>query len=233
MIRLTVTDSHRNMSGTRRAKLVQFFTEVKSIEAKQALDQVGFCDWYEKEYGVKWFEVVASQNAEVVGYLRCFRNPETATEWFIGDVHVRQAFRGQDIATRMYEKAIDEVKKYQSAEKITTSVNRDNVRSIGLHEKMGFENTGKACTFPNLYFDDKETAFEKWLYSSMPIPDMETAKIVERVLPVWKASKEKLEEAIELTKIGKASLEVIWCGNRLVGTSYEVLSDDVNEYRKQ
>lgn len=221
MVRVFVTDSHRNMSNKRKLELMHFFREVKSIDEGRALDQVYFCDWYEKEYAVKWFEVVACDGSEIAGYLRCFRNPDTAIEWFIGDVHVKEKYRRQNIATRMYEKAISEVMEYQSAEKITTSVHCDNTKSIGLHEKMGFKNTGKACTFPHLCFDEKETAFEKCLYITLPIPNIETEKIVERVLPVWNGPREKLIEAIEKSKKGEAVFEVIWCGNRLVGFNYE------------
>ena len=71
-VRYTIIDSHRNMSRKRREDLCDFFEEVKGIGKEDAEQQVVFCDWYESEYAVKWFEVLAKQNSR-------FRHRQTRT----------------------------------------------------------------------------------------------------------------------------------------------------------
>lgn len=136
-MRISIVDTHRHMTAKRKEALCDFFREVKGLADDQAMEQVFFCDWYEKEYAVKWFEAIASVDGVIAGYLRCFRNPDVKEEWFIGDVHVRPDFRGRDIATKLYEKTIQTVKEYDAAERIISSVHKDNHKSIGLHKKNG------------------------------------------------------------------------------------------------
>ena len=149
MIRYQIIDSHRNMSQKRRNDLVDFFMEVKVAPEEAAEKQVDFCDWYESEYAVKWFEVLASDITEnrIVGYLRCFRNPDDVKQWYIGDVHVRAGYRKQGIATRMYQKVFSELERFEAAENVISAVRKDNKNSIGLHEKMGFVDTKEPCVF--------------------------------------------------------------------------------------
>lgn len=235
-IRCFVIDSHRNMSKKRREALLTFFCEEKEITIEQAREQVEFCDWYEKEYAVKWFEVVALWEGNVVGYLRCLRNADCVTEWLIGDVHVNKMFRHRHIATRMYEKAIHSVMEFPAAEKILTSVHLENENSIALHEKLGFENTRRKCSFPHLFFPEQESAFEKWLYQILPFPDnVSIETIAEKLLPVWQAYEKKcgnkpfaeLENVIKQAKEGVSVFEIIWCGNRMVGFYYESDEKDI------
>jgi len=186
-MRYQVIDSHRNLSARRKWALAMFFAEVKGMAAEETEQQVHFCDWFEKDFAVKWFEVVATEGGEIVGYLRCLRNPEDATEWFVGDVHVRKAAWQRGIATRMYEKVFQEVVQYEAAERVIASVHPQNKASIRLHEKCGFQDTRKPCEFPTFFFDPAETAFEKWIYQYLPVPDRKEA--VDRLLPLWVESK--------------------------------------------
>ena len=186
-IRYQVVDSHRNLSARRAWALAMFFAEVKGLAAEETEQQVRFCDWYEKEHAVKWFEVVASEGGEIVGYLRCLRNPEDAREWFVGDVHVRKAAWRRGIATRMYEKVFREIAEYDAAERVIASVHPQNKASIRLHEKCGFQDTGKPCEFPTFFFDPAETAFEKWIYQYLPVLDVKGA--ADRLLPLWTEAK--------------------------------------------
>lgn len=228
-----IMDSHLRLTKVTEGALTDFFMEVKGLGEEAAREQARFCDWFEREFAVKWFEVITWQDGRVVGYLRCLRNPMLATEWYIGDVHVRRANRRQGIATHMYEKAIATVMKYEAAEHVISSVHPENGNSIKLHEKMGFQNTGRPCDLPTFYFDEKETEYRKMLYQYFPIPNKESA--VEMMLPLYrkylvenvlnykedeKAEKKTLREYFEKASKGELTFEAIWCGNRLVGFRY-------------
>lgn len=222
-----VTDSHRKMSKRTKKALTDFFCEVKGIPRDAAEGQTGFCDWYEKDYAVKWFEVTAWEDGAVVGYLRCLRDPNDVRRWYVGDVHVRVAFFRKGVATAMYELMIATVQEYEAAEKLIAAIKRDNVRSIGLHKKFGFRDTGKPCEFADFYVCEDETKFEKWLYRIYPVPNVEGA--VERMLPVYSAwrkqngnsrkaaDRKALGGLLQRAEEGIARFESIWCGNRLVG----------------
>ena len=88
-VRYIIKDSHKNMSQKRRENLIDFFCEVKGPDREAAEKAVEFCDWYESEYAVKWFEVLALSDGDIAGYLRCFRTPDDIRQWFIGDVSRR------------------------------------------------------------------------------------------------------------------------------------------------
>ena len=246
MIRYQIIDSHRNMSQKRRNDLVDFFTEVKSAPKEAAEKQVDFCDWYESEYAVKWFEVLAVNITEnkIAGYLRCFRNPDDVKQWYIGDVHVRAEYRKQGIATRMYQKVFSELERYEAAENVISAVRKDNKNSIGLHEKMGFVDTKEPCVFAAFFLDKDETKYQKWLYRYLPVPeDIELDKLHEILLPVYKNSintkdkrnnQDDLRDILIRMKNGEFDIETIWCGNRLVGFKYleSVVSTIIGEGRK-
>lgn len=246
MIRYQIIDSHRNMSQKRRNDLVDFFMEVKSAPEEAAEKQVDFCDWYESEYAVKWFEVLAVNITEnkIAGYLRCFRNPDDVKQWYIGDVHVRAEYRKQGIATRMYQKVFSELERYEAAENVISAVRKDNNNSIRLHEKMGFVDTKESCVFAAFFVDKDETKYQKWLYRYLPVPeDIEVDKLYEILLPVYKNSintkdkrnnQDDLRDILKRMKNGEFDIETIWCGNRLVGFKYleSVVSIIIGEGRK-
>ena len=246
MIRYQIIDSHRNMSQKRRNDLVDFFVEVKSAPKEAAEKQVDFCDWYESEYAVKWFEVLAVNITEnkIAGYLRCFRNPDDVKQWYIGDVHVRAEYRKQGIATRMYQKVFSELERYEAAENVISAVRKDNNNSIRLHEKMGFVDTKEPCVFAAFFVDKDETKYQKWLYRYLPVPeDIEVDKLHEILMPVYKNSintkdkrnnQDDLRDILKRMKNGEFDIETIWCGNRLVGFKYleSVVSTTIGEGRK-
>lgn len=235
-IRYIVVDSHKNMSIKRREALIDFFREVKGVSAEDAGKQVEFCDWYENDYAVKWFEVLAVCGGEVAGYLRCFRNPDDVVQWYIGDVHVRSRYQRQGIATKMYRKVFGELERFEAAENVLSAVRKDNTRSIGLHTKMGFVDTKEPCVFADFYVDENETKYKKQLYKRLPIPEMISVdKLMEMFLPLWfeykkisadAGTKEKAKAQRELRKVikcgkdGEYDIYTIWCGNRLAGFKY-------------
>ena len=235
-VRYIITDSHKNMSCKRREDLIDFFCEVKGLDKEAAVNVVEFCDWYESEYAVKWFEVLALSAGDIAGYLRCFRNPDDIRQWFIGDVHVRSRYQRQGIASAMYKKVFKELERYEAAENVISAVRRDNAKSIGLHTKTGFFDTGEPCVFASFYVDDDETKYQKQLYRYLPIPEMVSAeKLIEMFTPLWLKDKKisadadrkvKVKAQRELKKVindglkGEYDIKTVWCGNRLTGYKY-------------
>ena len=235
-IRYLVVDSHKNMSQKRREALIDFFCEVKGANTEAAENQVKFCDWYESDYAVKWFEVLVVDGGEIAGYLRCFRNPDDVRQWYIGDVHVRSRYQRRGIASTMYQKVFKELEHYEAAENVVSAVRKDNVKSIGLHTKMGFADKKEPCVFADFYVDEDETKYQKLLYRRFPIPDkVEIDKLMEMFSPLWfkhkkisadAEEKEKAKAQKELRKViksgitGEYDIYTIWCGNRLAGFKY-------------
>lgn len=230
-MRYVIVDSHRRMTTKKKDEMLDFFCNAEKISRKVAYKRTDFCEWFEKEYAVKWFEMFAYDKGKMVGYLKCLRHPDIGTEWFVGDIHVLEEYRGRGIASAMYERTIEEVYEYQAAEKIVASVHPDNQKSIGLHEKMGFVDTKQACTFPHLKFEPEEKAHVLWLYQYLPVVNKELA--MEGLLPLWQEyfqkefgySKQKAKRHLEdiLKKAceeDKYTFESIWCGNSLVGFVY-------------
>lgn len=238
-MRYEVIDSHRKMNSNRREELNNFFQTVKNVSRDKAWEHVDFCDWYEKEFAVKWMEAIAFDGSKVVGYLMCLRHPTCLEEWFIGDVYVLEEYRGRNIATKLYGKTIDAVKEYSAAQRIVSSVHRDNVNSIKLHEKVGFTNTGRPCKFPNLYFDENEVMFQFDILEGYPISEVESG--VEQLLPLWieykrsigqvdstdQLKEELYELLVQAVEKEVYEFEAIFSGYKLVGFSYW---NDVEEF---
>ncbi|MBQ6661627.1 MAG: GNAT family N-acetyltransferase [Lachnospiraceae bacterium] len=227
-MRYEILDSHRTMTDRKRQALAEFFCEVKGIPSENVASQVDFCTWYEREFAVKWFEVIVWDSGAVVGYLRCLRDPADVRRWFIGDVHVRAAYRRRGIAGGMYERTIRELHGFETAETVVSAVGRDNARSIGLHKKYGFHDTGKPCEFANFFAAEDETMYQKQLYQFLPVPGAERAE--PRILPLWTEWKKyageyrnedetvkSLRWALQKAEKGEATFEAVWCGARLVG----------------
>ena len=209
---IVVLETHRTLEPAFAEKMNAFFCEVKDLNREQAGDQVRFCDWYEKEYAVKWFEVMALEEEDLVGYMRVFRNPEKIEEWYFGDVHVVSRARKRGVATAMYEKAMGLVKEYEAAEHVIAAVNRKNVKSIGLHTKMGFEDTGRNLPFACFEQVQEETTYVCFLYQTYPVRNVEMA--FDNMLEIWKEyvaekrpdlkqPEEELKKRLEKAVIGK------------------------------
>ena len=229
-MRYEITETHRNMSKAKRKALEQFFREVKGIPADiDCSCQIDFCTDYERQFAVKWFEVLSWDEGKIVGYLRCMRDPESVTRWYVGDVHVRKAYWQQGVATQMYAELFAVLQDYDSTEKVVVAIHKDNVKSIGLHTKLGFRDTKEPCVFADFYAAPDETCYEKLLFSVMAPPrDVEVG--VKYILPVWtewkkecgawsceEEAKSSLIEVLKKAQDGAVRFEVIWNGMNLCG----------------
>ena len=243
-MRYEITDSHRNMPAKKREALKEFFCEVKGIPSKEeAASQVEFCDWYERDFAVSWFEVIAWDAGQAVGYIRVMRDPKDARKWLSSDVHVREAYRRRGIATRMYRRAVKTLLEFEAAETLIASIDRDNTKSIALHEKLGFRNTKRPCKFADFYVHPEDTKFVKPLYRYLPVPNIPQA--VERMLPLWMEWKESngespneekerkaLGECLKKAEKKEVIFDGVWRGNRLVGICTDV-TGELTEYNQE
>ena len=228
-MKIVVRDSHRNLKKVDKVLLADFFREVKGMNKEDSFSQVMFCsEYFEYEFAVKWFEVIAYEGFRVVGYLRCLRFPDNATKWYIGDVNVRKAYRRKGIASKMYETVFEVLDRYCDAKCVCASVSKENAISITLHKKFGFTDTYSPCTFKNFWFDPKESEFDKLLYKIYPIPD--TDNTFDFLWPVFESfiktkdenvseeeARKMLNDLIADSLLGGSSLNAIFLGNDLAG----------------
>ena len=228
-MKIVVRDSHRNLNRIDKALLADFFREVKGMNKEDSFSQAMFCsEYFEYEFAVKWFEVIAYNGFKVVGYLRCLRFPDDATKWYIGDVNVRKAYRRKGIASKMYETVFEVLKRYCDAKCVCASVSKENAPSISLHKKFGFTDSYSPCTFKNFWFDPKESEYDKLLYRYYPVPD--TDKTFDFIWPMFEGflktkedevpeneAKEMLNDLIAESLLGKEPLIAIFLGNDLAG----------------
>lgn len=232
-MRYIILDSHKNISKERRNSLAEFFVNAGKAGEGNADIQVNFCTDYEKQYAVKWFEVMAVDKGKTVGYLRCLRDPDDPVRWYIGDVYVLKAYRGHKTATNLYLKAFDELAYYDAAEYVIASVDRDNKPSINLHTGLGFYDTKKPCNFADFYDKENETCYLKQLFQYYPVPGADTP-VVEKIFPIWaeyaktafpdageKELKAELKDLLSDSVSGRSAFYAIWNGLNLVGFKYE------------
>lgn len=125
-------------------------------------------EFFEYRFAVKWYAVSVFSGDERAGFMHVVRHPEREEEWYICDVHTIEKFRGQGVASLMYQKAFELVSRYDKAYRITASVKNDNTASLKLHEKMGFHDTGEDSVFPELVFEDGETMHEYYFATKVP-----------------------------------------------------------------
>lgn len=208
---IKTVDSHLNLPKSYWKRLGKFYADnVWDVSVARATYKVQdlFLE-YEREYAVKWLEITAYIEGKLVGCMRVLRNPDDRTKWFFGDVHTDAGFRRQGVASAMYESAISAVRDFYAAECIEASVSLHNTNSIGLHEKMGFVNTGRKPSFANLGFEEDEIIFQLELLTECPMEDTpENRKLLNGYLEsIGKKAPDKIPQGAKL----------IFCGERVVG----------------
>jgi ribosomal protein S18 acetylase RimI-like enzyme len=227
-IEIKIIDSYLNLSEDYWTELGQFYSSILKCSTYEAIQSIKLFS-FEKEFAVKWYELLAYSQEKVVGFMRVLRNPDRVTEWYTGDVHVLVGYKKQGIATKMYSKAIDIILEYEAAERIITSISCRNVPSIALHEKLGFHNTKMKSVFANFLFDEDDTLHERWLMNKYPVKDMEIHHKI--LLPMWIEYMFEIGEGgseselmIELQKRINISIkndyiyfDIIFSGNNAIG----------------
>lgn len=116
-------------------------------------------EWFEYHLAVKWYVIQAMMDGKEAGFLHLVRHPEDAGVWYLCDVHTKPDCQKKGVATKMYEAALDLVKRYDKAYRVLASVHPENQASVALHQKMGFQDTGEKSVFPELSFEQEETMY--------------------------------------------------------------------------
>lgn len=187
---------------------------------------------FEKTYAVKWYAILAYVGEELAGFMHVFRNPDKVEEWYFGDVHTREKYRKRQVATRMYETAIDLVKQYDKAYCIMASVHSENVASLKLHEKFGFVDLHRKSEFCDFIFEPEETMHYYYFVSIWPAKNNEMSR--SQLYPLWKrylqdnsenkcieAAEQAVNERLEQTeKEENLHFDRIWAGDNLIGFIY-------------
>lgn len=238
---IKVVDSHRNLPEKYWTDLGRFYArnvwnQPIKVSSKCVKD---FCTAFELDYAVKWFELCAYKERKLVGFMRVLRNPDVETHWLFCDVHTDKEERRQGIATAMYKKADELVKEFDAAECIEAGISAINTRSIGLHKKLGFEDTGKKPVFAHFEFEPDETIYQKTLYLEYPAMDGELhLKILRKLFRAY-YRENGLAQPQHLTAYIKKLLHsgeeffLIWCGNRPVGFRYSEQEREISWIKRQ
>lgn len=162
-IKIVVVDSHRNLKNSYWNRLGAFYKKNVCRGSKKALADFvrqAFCS-YETDYGVKWFEITAYAEKELVGCMRVLRNPVDEKGWFFCDVNTDSSYRRAGVASAMYEEGLKLVREFYAAEYVEASVDIKNDASVKLHEKHGFHDTGEYPEFAHFAFEESETMYRR------------------------------------------------------------------------
>lgn len=226
---IEVKDSHLQDIDEYYEDLTEFYCEVYQANETTVQEYIALLMDYEYQYAVKWFEVCAYLDKKLIGFQRILRNPDHVTEWLFCDLHILPNYRRRGIATSMYKKAIELVKRYYSTERVIASIEGDNKISVSVHEKNGFHNTLQKSKFANFEFADNETIYERWIFNCIPAKDTEIH--IELLLPMWiaylkeigqnRSEEEYLDSLQKRIKVSTNServfFDIIWCGDNAAG----------------
>ncbi len=233
-----IVETHSYWKEKRISRLQEFFMTVKAIGKEEAVLQADFINWYKKEYSALCFEAIAYDGDRVVGYMRCYNDPKKVQRWFVGDINVVLEYQQKHIASKLYEMIIDEVESYEKAEYIEASINKANIKSIGLHRKFDFRNTRRQKEFAGFYFDPEETFYKKILYRYLAFPDSNEAKAKFKELFDECPERSCLVKGLLAEDIFQKAMEgmgiklfSIWRGEKLAGFYIED-DEDYFEYKK-
>ena len=192
-------------------------------------------EWLEYDLAVKWIALEARCDAGPAGFMHMIRHPERPYEWYFCDVHTVESCRRQGVATAMYREALNLLRRYGKAYRVTGSVREDNTASVKLHEKLGFFNTREAPAFPGLSSEPGETVFEHCFVKEFPARNTP----VHREILASLTGESMEDAAAELEKAGSEpapGIFFLWAGETPAG--YRRCHDDAGyillpEWRKR
>ena len=173
-------------------------------------------EWLEYDLAVKWIALEARCDAGLAGFMHMIRHPERPYEWYFCDVHTVEPYRRQGVATALYKEALNLLRRYGKAYRVTGSVGEDNTASIKLHGKLGFFNTHEAPAFPGLSFECGETVFEHYFVKEFQARNTPVHQTVLAAL----TGDERETVCAELEKAGSdpaAGIFLLWAGETPVG----------------
>lgn len=90
---------------------------------------------------------------ELVSMVNAYQYNNVLNEWCIFSLFTKKSYRGNKMGFNTLKLIIDEIKKY-NPNKIISGIESDNIVSIKLHEKLGFE-------YSNCSWDELAEGFPK------------------------------------------------------------------------
>ena len=160
-IRLEVFHSLKDEDDKLLSKIAQF--KWNTCE-KDILTKVFFMklNHFGESTNAKWFEIIAfNQEESVIGFIFFMRHPTNPNQWYLGDLSVAKEYERKGIATKLIRKGLDLIKiAANNCGSVYSYIEKDNVASIKLHEKLGFVNTNQLLPFLDLYWSENQTTFE-------------------------------------------------------------------------
>lgn len=113
-----------------------------------------------ENHSAKWFKIIATVKNEVVGMVNFMQSPENANSWYHGDLFVSPSERRNKIGATLIQRGIEHLRLHASGEEtLLTYIEADNIASILLHEKLGFQSLKVFEPFPELVFSDQTITF--------------------------------------------------------------------------
>ncbi|MCL2772837.1 MAG: GNAT family N-acetyltransferase [Oscillospiraceae bacterium] len=115
-----------------------------------------------ENFETKWFYVIAYSNNEIVGFIYFMKDKQNMFRWYLGDLSVNELYQRQGIAANLIQNGIEKIKNYQGTI-LHTYIEKDNIPSIKLHEKLGFYHCLTFLPFMDMIFDENITMYERIL----------------------------------------------------------------------
>ena len=112
-----------------------------------------------ENFATKWFYVIAYSNKKIVGFIYFMRDKQNSLRWYLGDLSVSELYRRRGIALNLIQNGIEKIKGEQG-EIIHTYIEKDNMPSIKLHEKLGFQHCLEVLPFMSLTFGENMAMYE-------------------------------------------------------------------------
>ncbi|QVK16791.1 GNAT family N-acetyltransferase [Mycoplasmatota bacterium] len=122
-------------------------------------------DWMKKNnfgeiHGTMWFEIVAYNDMkDIVGYCFFMQNPKDRMQWYLGDLIIDEMYRKQSIATNIIKIGINMALE-NKGKHVYAYIEKENIPSISLHEKLGFRNLKRLEPFADFIFGNDQSTFE-------------------------------------------------------------------------
>lgn len=97
-------------------------------------------------------------NSECIGHVIFYQNTNDGSQWLLSDLKTSEAFRLKGIASIMIYTALEKIKNLNGKE-VFAFIDNDNLPSINLHTKLGFEKV-KYEKFDEFTIQENESTFK-------------------------------------------------------------------------
>ena len=112
-----------------------------------------------ENFETKWFYIIAYSNNEIVGFIYFMREKQNDFRWYLGDLSVNELYQRHGIASNLIQNGIKKIKN-ECGTILHTYIEKNNIPSIKLHEKLGFQHCLELLPFMDLIFDENMEMYE-------------------------------------------------------------------------